>query len=178
MKCFFIIKMLLLLSFFLGCTTSDQAILQTKTKCYAGKLIDLKKSEIYNEVMEKFVDTFKVMKSDKRYFGVSEVVSNKIDEAIFFNEGQSECLLIVLQKNNYGLVFGSARIIRGEQNSGRWIFKPSIEYTYSKDYFEKYPDNNFDNISELACYSVLTDGEVKKRSCEIDEKYWFEELKR
>lgn len=151
---------------------------QVKINCYNDKLKHRQNEPLYAEVMSQFVDTFKVMKADKRYFGVPEFVNNELDEAIFFNKDKTECLLIVLQINNYGLVFGNARIIRGALHDGKWLFKPSIDYTYDKDYFTRYPENSFKNISGLARYSVLTDGEVKKAGCEIDENYWFTELKK
>jgi hypothetical protein len=161
-----------------GCTSNGQDVKKAKANCYTDKLKEIKEIPLYKEAMSQFVDTFKVMKDDKRYFGIPEVVSNKIDEAIFFNQNKTECLLIVLQRNSYGLVFGSARIVRGTLYDGKWLFKPSMDYVYSKDYFNGYPENSFENISGLARYSVLTDGEVKKRGCEIDEYYWFVHLKR
>lgn len=178
MKQIFSLSVAVFLSFILGCTSNGQDMMQAKTNCYADKLKQIQNEPLYEEVMSQFVDTFKILKNDKRYFGVPEVVNNKIDETIFFNKNKTECLLIVLQRNNYDLVFGNARIVRGALYSGRWLFKPSIDYTYSKDYFNGYPENSFENISKLARYSVLTDGEVKKEGCEIDEHYWFVHLKK
>ncbi len=165
------------LSFLLGCTSNGQDN-KTKMNCYSDKLKIIKEMALYKDVMVQFEDTFKIMSADKRYFGIPEVISNKIDDAIFFNASKTECLLIVLQKNNYGLVFGNARIVRGTLYKGKWLFKPSIDYAYSKDYFNKYSENSFENIAPLARYSVLTDGEVKKGGCDIDEHYWFTDLKR
>lgn len=128
--------------------------------------------------MNQFVDTFKVMKNDKQYFGVPEVVRTKVDDAIFFNESKTECLLIVLKRNIYNLIFGNARIIRGTLHGEKWVFKPSIEYFFEKSYYSLYLENNFENISKLARYDVLTDGKIKKAGCEIDEDYWFKDLKR
>jgi len=160
-----------------GCSSNGQDLRQAKMNCYADKLKEIKALSLYKEVMNQFVDTFKLMKNDKRYFGVPEVVTNKIDEAIFFKENKTECLLIVLKRNIYDLIFGNARIVRGTLQGEKWVFKPSIEYFFEKSYFNLYPENSFENISKLARYDVLTDGEVKKNGCEIDENYWFAHLK-
>jgi len=86
-------------------------------------------------------------------------------------------LLIVLQKTSYDLVFGSARLVRGTLQGKKWVFELSIVYNFGKSYYKLYPENSFENLSKLARYAVLTDGEVRKRGCEIDEDYWFIELK-
>ena len=164
------------LSFIIGCTSNGQDMKQAKINCYTDKLKQMQGEPLYEEVMSQFVDTFKVMKNDKRNFGASEIVNTEIDKAIFFNKAQTKCLLIVLGKNNFNLVFGTARIIEGTLNNKKWFFERSIEYTYSKDYFIAYKENSFENISKLARYSVLTDGEIKKEGCEIDEHYWFVQL--
>ncbi len=177
MKQVFSLSISVFLSIIIGCTSNGQDMKQVKINCYADKLKHMQSETLYEEVMLQFIDTFKMLKSDKRYFGVPEVVNNKIDEAIFFNASKTECLLIVLQRNNYDLVFGTARIIRGIGHDKKWVFKPSMDYTYSKDYFNGYKENSFENISKLARYNVLTDGEVKKEGCEIDEHYWFVHLK-
>lgn len=169
--------MIVFLSSILGCASNGQDMREVKMNCYTDKLLEIKELSLYKEVMIQFADTFKVMKNDKRYFGVPEVVNNKIDEAVFFNENRTECLLIVLQRDIYDLVFATARIIRGIFQDGKWIFKPSMSYSYSKDFIRLYPENSFGNISKLARYSVLTDGDVKKKGCEIDEHYWFVHLK-
>jgi hypothetical protein len=178
MNRFFLNSIIAFSSFIFGCTSNGQDMKQAKMKCYGERLKEIREAPLYKEVMTQFSDTFKVMTGDKRYFGFPEAYRNKIDEAIFFNENKTECLLIVLQNNDYGLVFGSARIVRGTLYNRKWVFKVSIEYVYSKDYFNGYPENSFENISSLARYSVLTDGEVKKRGCDIDEDFWFLELKK
>lgn len=178
MKQIFSLIVAVFLNFIIGCTSNGQDMKQAKINCYADKLKHMQREPLYEEVMLQFVDTFKVFKNDKRYFGVPEVVNNKIDEAIFFNESKMECLLIVLQRNNYDLVFGTARIVRGIAHDKKWVFEPSIEYTYSKDYFTGYKENSFEIIAKLARYSVLTDGEVKKEGCKIDDQYWFVHLKK
>ena len=172
------IASIIFLSFIFGCTSKGQDMRQVKNDCYTIILNGLQNEPLYKDVMLQFVDTFKVLKNDKRYFGVPEVFNNEIDKAIFFNKNKTECLLIVLQRNVYDLVFGTARVVRGSIQGKKWIFKPSLEYIFEKSYYKLYPENSFDNISKLARYNVLTDGEVKKEGCEIDEYYWFTELKR
>ena len=178
MKKNFSLNVIFVLSFIVGCTSNNHNTKQIKINCYDEKLRKLQFEPMYREVMSQFEDTFKIMKRDKRNFGASEVVSTKIDEAIFFNQNRTECLVIVLEKNDYGLVFGNAQIMQGRYNNNKWYFEPSIDYTYSKDYFEKYHENSFTNISKLARLSVLTDGEVEKDGCAIDDNYWFVELNR
>lgn len=126
--------------------------------------------------MDKFADTFRIMKLDKRNFGLPEIVNSKIDDAIFFNKDRTKCLLIVLHKNNNRFVFGNARVISGTLRHGQWIFEPSIHYSYDKDFFEKYTENSFENISLLARYSVLKEGRIEKDGCKIDEYFWFNYL--
>ena len=138
----------------------------------------LKKTQLYNKVMSAFRDTFPILKTKKEYFGVPEVVTNQIDDAIFFKKDSSECMLIVLQKSKPpDLVFATARTIRGFFKDNKWQFDVSMDFYFEKDYFELFKENSFENISKLARYSVLTDGKVKKNGCEIDDYFWFEHLK-
>ena len=115
------------LSFIFGCTSNGQDLRQVKNDCYVNILNELRNGSVYNEFMSQFVDTFKIMKTDKRYFGAPPGFDNKVDEALFLNKDKTECLLIVLQKNIYDLVFGGARMIRGTLQGEKWIFKPSME---------------------------------------------------
>jgi hypothetical protein len=158
----------------LGCTSNGQDMRrQVKLNCYADTLKNMQNESLYKEVMSQFVDTFKIMKNDKRYFGVPEVVSNKIDEAIFFNKNKTECLLIALQRSSSDFMFATARIIQGTLQGEKWVFEASMTFSYSKDFINLYPENSFENISKLARYSVLKAGNTKKGGCEIDDNYWF-----
>ncbi len=160
-----------------GCQDSDN-IRARKTTCYLEKLQHLKSTELYKEVMTAFADTFNVLKTKKEYFGVPEVVENTIDESVFFKKDSSECMLIVLKRNNVGLVFGNARMVRGKRMNNRWFFDVSLEYVFERSYYQLYQDNSFKNIAQLARYNVLTDGDVSGKGCEIDDNYWFKELER
>lgn len=128
--------------------------------------------------MTAFADTFKVLKMKKEYFGVPEVVETSIDESLFLKKDSSECMLIVLKRNNAGLVFGNARMVRGRRINNKWYFDVSLDYTFENSYYQLYEDNSFKNIAQLARYNVLTGGNVSIKGCEIDDNYWFEELKR
>lgn len=164
-----------------SCHTSNskERTISNKNECYDLKLLNLKESSLYKDVMTAFTDTFLVLKTKKEYFGIPEVINNQIDKAIFFNADSSECMLIVLQKPLLtGFVFGQARMIRGVKEATTWKFKVSLDYSFSKDYFSLYQDNSFENISKLARYNVLTDGNYNRKGCDIDEEYWFAELKR
>lgn len=128
--------------------------------------------------MSAFRDTFPILKTKKEFFGVPEVVTNQIDDAVFFKRDSTECMLVVLQKSNLPeLIFGQARMIRGSYKKNRWQFDVSMDFYFEKDYFELFKENTFENISKLARYNVLTDGNIKRKGCEIDDEYWFVHLK-
>jgi hypothetical protein len=156
---------------------SKDKIIFEKNKCYDEKLMLLKKTQLYNEVISAFRDTFTILKTKKEYFGVPEVVTNQIDDAIFFKKDRSECMLVVLQKSKPDLVFARARTVRGFLKDNKWQFDVSMDFYFDKDYFKLFKENSFENISKLARYSILTDGKVKKNGCEIDDYFWFEHLK-
>jgi hypothetical protein len=88
-------------------------------------------------------------------------------------------MLIVLQKlEPHDIIFGSARMVRGIRQDKKWKFEVSMALNFEKDYFTLYKENNFGNISKLARYSVLTEGDINKEGCEIDDDYWFVYLKK
>ncbi|MET0636616.1 MAG: hypothetical protein ABWZ25_11355 [Chitinophagaceae bacterium] len=149
-------------------------VIQEKNKCFNKKMGIRRSEKAYKDVMSRFLDTFEVLKTNKKYFGLQSIVSNRIDESVFFNKEKTECLLLVLQRmDSSSIVFGSVRIVRGKLVAGAWVFKPSMTYTYDRDYFKLYPNNSFEKISMLGRYSVLTDGNAVNGGCEIDEEYWF-----
>src|SRR5687768_17427540 len=111
-------------------TNSKDKIIFDKNKCYDEKLMFLKKTKIYNEVMMTFRDTFRVLKTRKEYFGVPEVVTTQIDNAIFFKKDSSECMLIVLQKSTPDIAFGTARTIRGFLKEKSWYFDISMDFYF------------------------------------------------
>ena len=174
---------ILVIAFLTSSTTSCQTknskdkIILDKNKCYDEKLILLKTTQVYNDVMSAFRDTFNVLKTKKEYFGTPEVGTNQIDEAIFFKSDNSECILLVLQKSKFDLVFATARTVRGFFKDNRWQFGVSMDFYYDRNFFELFKENSFENISKLARYSVLTEGDIKKKGCEIDDEFWFVHLK-
>ena len=158
--------------FWSGCQPVKDKVISNKNNCYQKKLIALKNSysNRFNQIHKSFQSTYYEFKKS--------LLEEKIDDAIFFNTDSSECLLIVLERNKTGDgLFGSATIFRGTFTDRKWEFKQSISFDFGRDYFEKFPDNTFDNISQLARYSVLTEGKVDLEGCEIDEYYWFTYLK-
>lgn len=157
-----------------SCSSSGQkAEIKNKNICFDIKLEALRFQSIYRDVMSQFVDTFEVLETRNRIFGQPNVVSNKVDGSVFFNSKKNECLLLVLQKFTNKLLFGQVRLIRGRYVNGKWIFKPSMVYTFDPDILKDYEENSFEVISKLGRYSVLTAGETIKDGCEIDEEYWF-----
>ena len=176
MKQLFLLIITIFFIFMIGCNSMDKLI-KNKNICYDATLKILRDDPLYGEVMSQFVDTFQVMKNDIPHFGIPEV-EKKIDEAIFFNQTKTKCLLIVSEKNNSNFVFGKARVIDGKSRGDRWIFEVNMEYTFSNSYYDLYTENNFENISKLARYNILIAGDAKRNGCDIDEKYWFVDMKR
>jgi hypothetical protein len=181
MKVFFSISILsFLVCFSSSCqsTNKKDKIIFEKNNCYDLKLAYLKKTQLYTDVMKAFRDTFTILKTKKEYFGIPEVVSNEIDDALFFKQDSSECMLIVLKKSKPpDYVFATARTVRGFFKDNKWFFDVSMDFYFDKDYFELFKDNSFENISKLARYSVLMNGNAKRKGCEIDDYFWFEHLK-
>lgn len=178
-RIFFCSTLFLILSSVGSCQLSKTKEITEKNKCYEEKLENLRSNKLYQEIFSLFRDTFEVLKTKKEYFGVPSYVENKIDEAIFFKKDSSECLLIVLQRMaDTAYVFGSARIVHGIKENTKWRFEVGLEYNFGKDYFKLYNKNTFENISMLSRYSVLTNGDIKREGCEIDDHYWFEYLKK
>jgi hypothetical protein len=160
------------------CNSNGQDLREDKVNCYSEKLKDLQNDSTYIAVKKQFADTFTVFRNDAQYFGKPGITEVKIDDAVFFDRTKSKCLVVVPIKNNAGLMFGGARIVYGILEQNKWIFRAYEEYSFSNDYFQKYKTNSFENISSLARGAVLTDGNVKEEGCEIDENFWFKELKR
>ncbi|MBL7741349.1 MAG: hypothetical protein JNK14_19145 [Chitinophagaceae bacterium] len=160
-------------------TNPKNKIISDKNKCYDLRLSSLKESNLYKEVMTAFNDTFPILKTVKKNFGAPEIVTTKVDEALFFKKDSSECMLIVLRKlQAYDFIFGSARMVRCIKQNKNWKFEISMTFDFDKDYFKLYKENNFENISKLARYSALTEGDIKSEGCEIDDDYWFVYLKK
>ena len=159
----------------MSCKFQSQDVIKSKNECYSEKFALLRSDSVYMSIMTQFNDTFKVMRNNKMDFGVPEIVSNKIDSAIFLSKKMTKCLLIVLQKDSLDFVFGTARIIKGILQHNKWTFSTNMEYSYSKSYYNLYTENSFENISKLARYSVLTTGVFQEKGCEFDEKYWFKD---
>lgn len=157
-----------------SCQSNTDNIIIEKNKCFDLKLKKLQGNPLYEQVVYQFKDTFEILRKQKTFFGLPEYVTNKIDDAVFFNKDSTECILIVLKRMSDTLLFGAARIVSGISNKkGKWNFEPSMEFSFEKNYFELYKENSFENISKLARYSVLTEGNPKKLGCEIDNRYWF-----
>lgn len=170
-------NILLMTCFIASCQSPPDKINQ-KNRCYEKRLNELKKSNLYKKVISGFKDTFRILKDQKEYFGDPSIVDHKVDDAIFFKKDSSECLLIVLQRNRDTLYqFGSARIIKGVNRKGHWRFEISIVFHFERDFFKENPKNSFQNISMLARYGVLVRANVNKAGCQINEKYWFSNLK-
>ena len=155
-----------------SCNSTD-IIIYTKNSCFEKQLADLKTRAIYKKALLSFTDTLKIVQSKSK-----PLLEEKADEGIFFKRDSLECLTLVLQRDNDRTgTFGSARVWQGQFINGHWRWSKSMWFTFSNGYFKKYNDNTFDNISQVARYSVLTNGDTKLGNCELDEYYWFTYLK-
>jgi hypothetical protein len=156
----------------ISCNTKD-IIIHNKNSCFEKQLADLKTREIYKKALLSFADTLRIVQSTSK-----TLLEERADEAIFFKKDSLECLTLVLERSgNRNGVFGSARVWRGQLINGQWEWSKSMWFTFANDYFKKYKDNTFDNISKVARYSVLTNGEPLLNGCDLDDHYWFTYLK-
>jgi hypothetical protein len=171
--------MLFLTIFYIAsCQESKDRLITQKNLCYQQKFDKLRESQIYKHVFSQFKDTFQILISNKQLFGVPEYMDTKTDDAIFFNKDSTECILIILQKPVEAKnIFGNARVVYGSKLADHWTFKVGLEFSYPKDYFETFKDNNFENISATARYSIMTSGKPIEDGCNIDENFWFIKMK-
>lgn len=157
-----------------NCKDARDKYVQIKNACYSENLDRLRSQSLYYQIHGSFVDTFAIMKKAQPE---NRLLKEKIDDAIFLKSDSTECLLIVLEQySNATLGLGSARVYKGQRLNDRWKFRKSIWISFA-GYSDKYSDNSFENISEVARYSVLTNGEVNTSGCDIDEYFWFEYMK-
>jgi hypothetical protein len=147
-----------------------------KTLCFEKKNKLFQKHELYISIQKAFLDTFNTSLKKTHYFNSSQTI-NKLDDAVFLKSDSTECLMIVLQKDVSSPLFGKSRIIHGFLDSLCWKFEVSMEILFSKDFFEPFPENDFQTLSRLARYNVLSKGHPKKGGCGIDEVFWFDEMK-
>jgi hypothetical protein len=111
-------------------------------------------------------------------FGVPGYAENRIDDAIFFKSDSSDCILIVMQRPyDTSNVFATTRVISGRKFNNNWFFLIGLEFMHDKDYFRYYKKNNFENISKLSRYAILTSGNPAMTGCKIDEDFWFNQMK-
>ena len=162
------------LFFIASCQPSKKNLIIQKNQCFQAQLDRIKISVLYKEVYRQFSDTFSVMQSDVQAFGVPQASQKKIDSAIFFNTDSSLCLMMVLLKpNDVQLTYGEARLITGHKKDSKWIFDIDREFMFDKEYVNLFPGKGFADISLLARYDVLKEGNIQEEGCALDEKYWF-----
>ncbi|MCZ8023664.1 MAG: hypothetical protein ACK5FG_04555 [Chryseotalea sp.] len=163
---------ILTISLLTSCNTTD-ILIYSKNNCFERQLTDLKNRKIYKKTFASFLDTLKIVQSTSK-----TLLEEKADDGIFFKNDSLECLMLVLEReNDVTRGFGSARVWRGQLIKGQWKWSKSMWVTFDNDYFKKYEKNTFDNISKVARYSVLTNGEAKLNGCYLDEYFWFTYMK-
>lgn len=161
---------LIMLLGFMSC----DGTLNLKNKCVLARLKKDKETPEYASVMKAFRDTFVTWRSNIDLFGVRDYLQFQVDDPLFFSKERDACVLILLSRTDKdSVVFGGARVINGIQFNGGWRFNANQAFSFSKDYFEKYQDNSFENLAEIARYCVLKEGNPPRPGCEIDESYWF-----
>ena len=104
-----------------------------------------------------------------------------IDDAVFFNQDKSKCLLLILQQTSDTLYLDQILFMHGSYINGQWKFTidrlpavPKIIYTVHKSGSRVHPvRNSFQVLSEKGRLFVLTAGTVSNYGCTIDNKYWF-----
>jgi hypothetical protein len=159
---------ILTISLLTSCNTND-ILIYSKNECFERQLTDLKNREIYKKTFASFLDTLKIVQSTSK-----TLLEEKADDGIFFKKDSLECLILVLEReNDVTRGFGSARVWQGQIINGQWRWSKSMWLTFDNDYFKKYKKNTFDNISKIARYSVLTNGEANLNGCDLDEYFWF-----
>jgi hypothetical protein len=169
--CFFIIIGVFL---FDSCTPSKEELITTKNRCYDQCMATLQQRKIYKTVHRSFSDTFAMIVASRKR---PSLLREKIDDAIFFSRDSSKCLMIVLEQEVDEIgSFGSARIYEGALVNQTWIFSESIWFAFDRDYLEIFDTNSFENISLLARYSVMTEGNIGTSGCSIDDEFWFYSL--
>lgn len=157
-----------------SCQTAKDHRIDQKNRCYRLKLNKLQDQILYKHVYKSFVDTFAII---QRMRNQKPLIEEKVDDAVFFKSDSLECLLLVLERHyKDSLSFGTARVYRGELFPTGWKFRASMWFSFD-GYYAKYPNNSFENISEVARYAVLTNGKVDLSGCDIDEYFWFKHLK-
>lgn len=163
---------LLVLFFLISCNQKD-VLITSKNSCFEEKLGELRKRDVYKRIWSSFTDTLKITQANS-----ITLLHEKADGAIFLKNDTLECLALVLERDNdtNGL-FGSARVWSGQLIKGKWKWSKSMWFTFGNDYYKKYDENTFENISKIARYSVLTNGEAKISGCDLDEYYWFTYMK-
>ena len=152
------------------CTKPKEMLISHKNECYEDKLNNLRTTTFYKQIQSSFADTFPVFQKDH-----PSLLKKRVDEAVFLKRDSLQCLLVVLERDdNKEGSFGSARTYNGKLTDGKWIYKRNMWFVFSHNYYKKYPENSFKNISQLARYSILTEGSFSVRGCELDEDFWFE----
>jgi hypothetical protein len=155
-----------------SCNSKD-IVIKIKNDCFEKRLADLKAKGVYKRALTSFHDTLKIV-----HLTAKTLLKEQADEAIFFKKDSLECLTLVLQRDDDKTgEFGSARVWDGQLVNGQWKWSQSMTFGFGNSYYKKYEDNTFDNISKIARYSVLTNGEPKLNGCDLDEYYWFVYLK-
>jgi hypothetical protein len=167
-------KILLIILAITGCTDTKDALITQKNNCYNSYLSEVRRRDAYTNVHSAFADTFAVIKASRPS---PSLLAETIDSAVFFTKDGSGCILLVLERmDDLDGTFGSARSYRGKLSEGRWRFDRSMWFLFPNEFYKKYQDNSFENISQLARYSVLTEGDFHSSGCLIDEVYWFKTL--
>jgi hypothetical protein len=159
------------------CQFKDRVI-QLKNSCYRNELRTLMQTPLYITCHEHFRNYIDSIKPATKLFS-EKYMEVKIDDVMFLKADSTECLLFLLlrDRETTEYSFGSARTFYGKKNGNTWSFAPGMTFSFDPDYLEMYADNGFSNISELGVHSVLTSGNPPILGCNLDDHFWFVELR-
>jgi hypothetical protein len=164
---------------FEGCSSEER----NKLDCYNQFLMELKKTNIYGEVMNKAKQDLPLLKdiNNRSFFYDSAYIDSALlDSAIFFNDKKDKCLLLVLQKTSQELNLDQIQIIQGTLYEREWKFSldrlpevPHITFTSNKEVSQASHNNSFNLLSDKGRRFILSAGTTDIIGCKIDNKYWF-----
>ncbi len=164
---------IILISFLLGCSGAGGHPLEAKNACVEKKLAALRETPAYKAVMAAFADTFAILKSNPANFGKPEYSECRTDDALFLNDAEDKCILLVSIRYTDGLSYGGSRVVHGIRGPQGWQFTVGKEFTYNNAHYDKYGPNDFSHINMLGRFAVIEAGSPRGFGCNIDADYWF-----
>lgn len=176
----FLLPLLLLIVIF-SCKNLNKQL-----QCFDEYQKEIRKTEVYIEVLSAFKDTLKQWVAMKlQYITPTQGEEWQIDSTIFFNTTMDRCLLLLLrrEKSINSSYLDNAEIILAVKKSDGWHFyfssMPSIGTPVRED-----PNNpgtyihyTFEQMSRYVTKRLIKSGYYKRWSCTINDEYvngWYD----